>query len=69
MLIDPERESCATFPFAYILLELSLCESLFAFPPCHQRRSASKKEKLAVIGATQYNYCKAKKGIFRGGLK
>ncbi len=32
MLIDSERESCATFPFAYILLELSLCESFFAFP-------------------------------------
>jgi len=35
----------------------------------YPKRSASKKEKLAVIGATQYSYYKAKKEIFRGGLK
>jgi len=30
---------------------------------------ASKKEKLAVIDATQYSYYKVKKEIFSGGLK
>jgi hypothetical protein len=32
MLIDSERESCATFPFAYILLELSLLQKSSCFP-------------------------------------
>ena len=37
--------------------------ALHLLPAGDLRRSASQKEKLAVIGATQYSYCKAKRNL------